>query len=613
MNYYSIFKAAIPAVVLAFVACSSDDDVIEKNPTTQVSGEVMKFSATIESDDISRATMSISGSTWNTSWENTDEINVFNSTGTTAPFSITKIENNVATFEKKAGGASLGDTAPYYAVYANSSNALTPGASGVLTGSIPYTYTSSNISTILVNGNEFKQTYRYLVACSNENNLSFKNVLSFIRIKAQASNDFPFTTIKIVANNQEKIAGNFSVTIGKATAAPTCEAATGASSYIEIAVADMESHEYLIPVIPSSLSKGFTLLFETDFDNATTKKCQRIYQRVMNKKFDFDRLKIHDLGEYTYNGNGTKMSGDILDNVVDLGLPSGTLWCTQNIDGGLTTTTSRGQTIETNTLKLAGLNAVGGYYSWAEIYRKQDYAYKQPWANNNDVGSYSFYSARLASRDEKYQSYKYGMGAADWLASVFDFDKSYSMIEKNFLNSPLKGLLSRYNSSSDYENSNLQWFGTARDYVTILATDDDAAYKMVGNRMCMPTESQFTELVNLTISSETVNSKSVYKISSSLYSDRYITLPPGGYKHMEDEKDNNNVKSGTVACYWTKNRSAEAVDSYKAKSVNISGTAGTVYDAERCQGRLIRAVVMNNAIAPANTYADLKRTSTQRQ
>lgn len=621
MKYSNIIKTAIPAVALALVACSSDEDGVNVgNKTNPVSGEITTFTATIESDEVTRATISGSGSVWNTTWDETDKINVFNSKGTSAPFKITKIENNVATFTKD-DNTSLGDTGPFYAAYSHSTKVLTPSEGGVLTGTIPTIYTGSgdnaNIRDITVSDKGFNTTYRYLVACAdNQDKLEFKNVLSFIRIKAQASTEFPFRTIKIIANNQEKIAGDFSVKVGDANSNPTCTAGDDASSFIKIAVADNDDHEYFIPVIPQTLAKGFTLLFETEGTDA-----QRIYQRIMNTSFKFDRTKVHDLGEYSYNGNGTKMTGQILDNVVDLDLPSGTLWYTVNaFDAAATKEHSKDKS---KTATISRTDPASSFYAWGELLTKSNQYYEitNGWLikryslqkKDNACLNYSWYytyGITQGTDDEEEQdnsamtrkrSYKFGCGSGN-LADLAYPERRYYFISQA-LTGRSTGVLMRYNNYSSYGSSITDWGGGVDDGKTILASDDDIVYQnSAGHRMCMPTSAQFGELCNLTI--EKVSGSNVFKLTSS--NGRFITLPFGGYKHTQGSSSTASAQSDRdtdAACYWTRELAEGNENSYMAKSFVIStNNTASIVEAERCQGRMVRGVVLNSAIAPSQSY-----------
>lgn len=598
------------ALALTFSSCSSDSDVVSdiKTPGTTNTETDLTFTGVIESDDATRITMSNSSGTWSTVWNTTDGIRVFNSSGNIANFVVSAVDDNqVATFTRDANAEneSLGESAPYYAVYSETPLDLTIEFNGVISGSIPSVYTSGDLSGIEVStSGGFNLKYRYMFAVADANNqFAFKNIMSFVRIKVKSTTNFPISMVKIVANNQEKIAGSFSANFNNGSV--NIDKPTTGSSYIEIPVTDNNAHEYLIPIIPQTLSKGFTLLLETPFN--TTNQSQRIYQRVMSGSFTFARNKVLDLGDYTNVTTG------ILEDVVDLGLSDATLWSTKNITGSYIENSQSASKKNLNDVDfVSSVETLGDYYSWAETYTKDDYPYTQPWLNNKVIGSYSFYNGNGPFRNVTYQSYLYGMGACNWLTSTLDYSKSYAMISGN-----LEGLLSRYNSSSDYNSTTLNWFAGVVDNVSILATDDDVAYK-ANNRYVIPTSGQFADLLKSSNTSIAYNgTNKYYTITSKTYTDRFIVLPAGGYKHMTSKSDNNNAKNTTTACYWTKNRSEAATDSYKAVSYVISTSNGTSTgestDADRCQGRLVRAVVMNNAIAPANTYADLKRTPTQRQ
>ena len=86
-------------------------------------------------------------------------------------------------------------------------------------------------------------------------------------------------------------------------------------------------------------------------------------------KFALDDYEDHEdiqgqvNSKVKYKG-GTKEWINLMENVVDLGLPSGNLWCKYNIG--------------VNTNQLSSLtNWVGTYFSWGEITGKDEYSWKE--------------------------------------------------------------------------------------------------------------------------------------------------------------------------------------------------------------------------------------------
>ena len=140
------------------------------------------------------------------------------------------------------------------------------------------------------------------------------------------------------------------------------------------------------------------------------------------------------------NRDYTKEYLDLLrDEVVDLGLPSGTLWCKYNLDVDPNQLTTR-------------KDWYGSYYAWGEL---------EP--NKTNVKGEIYFSSN---------NYKFGEG----------YEK-----------------LTKYCTKSDF--GLLNGFNTFVDNLTELLPEDDAAYqnkKFYNFKFHIPTIDQFEELINYT-------------------------------------------------------------------------------------------------------------------
>ena len=172
--------------------------------------------------------------------------------------------------------------------------------------------------------------------------------------------------------------------------------------------------------------------------------------------FDDEEQVQNIKSKQVQNRDYTKEYLDFLkDELVDLGLPSGTLWCKYNLGVDINNTTSQNQLI-------------GDYYAWGEITPNKLNKL------NNNLYNYSWYTYKFA-RGARNQLTKYLNGNTDFAA------------KKDLHHYTLKpGESIRYN-----------------DNLSQLLQEDDAAYqnKKPNNfnfKFHIPTKEQFEELINYT-------------------------------------------------------------------------------------------------------------------
>ena len=550
----NIYKLALPFCVMLLVACSSDDETAIESSSIPVtpSNNQMSFSAGIEKDNTTRTSTSDNGDdTWSTVWSANESIDIFNvlNNNATGIFSSTADSEgkDVATFTGNQIANQGEGGNKFYALYP-SGTTFTPSDNKM----------GANIPVIQPAYDGVNPAYQFMTACSTTSSLSFKNVCSLVKIQIESSSDLSIGVIKIVSNNGEKIAGDFTATINDNG---TTTIASATSTFVEIrktingdGKAELDNGTYYIAVLPTVLSKGFTLYLEDVTNN-------KVYQRVANATsgYEFKRSEVTDLGSYSSSNYGSK----IISNVVDLGLPSGTLWATKNISEGSREGNNKTTSFVSNTTD------VGGYFAWGEIATKSGI---YVWGNTSE-------------------NYKYGRGA--------------NVSGNNTFNPSIgQGYLSRYNSSTNYQT---RWFNnnttTPPDYVEQLAAEDDVAY-LTDNNFCIPMYNQADELFKNTTRTKS-GSTFVLTGKTNGYTGRTMDLPAAGYKgdYILQTPILGYMHNESNACYWTKERANEAQYSYLANCFDVSSASSVTIGGEfRSEGRLIRPVVLNKAFAPVKTY-----------
>ena len=344
-NYNICIKAALAVFALSLSACSSDDDIADNNSNSQekpVTNKTMTFRATMDdgSGSNSKATRTdFNGN--NTIWAANDKIYILNTAdvdekypaggeftiGEPADGSNYGKEENFSGDKIKANGS---DNDQFYAYYPSSSFDTN---NEVMTGNIPTVQTPTD--------GTYPQTLHYMTAYSTNSTFNFKNVCALLKITLTgngSTNTNPVCRVKVVANptlsamnaqefTYTNIAGGFTATIGSDGTATTTATGTK-NTYVELHAAgdntaktSLGNGTFYMVVLPAQLDNGFTLLLE--------KTDGTIYQRINAKKMAFERNKMYNLQSYDCSGTISGMTE--LTNVVDLDMPSGTLWATKNL------------------------------------------------------------------------------------------------------------------------------------------------------------------------------------------------------------------------------------------------------------------------------------------
>lgn len=370
-NYNYCIKTALAVFAVALSACSSDNDIVDNNSNNQektVSEKKMSFSANMDAGNVTRTDFNSNS----TIWAEGDAIKIVNRATITAPdqseyqwygnFSIVEHTGTPYTKEEVFTGTKIqsnGDgTDSFYAFYPSDCNfGYTDGKDiAQIKGDVKTVQTAINGS--------YDQSLHFMTAHSNNSTFSFKNVCALLKITLTNSN---ISRIKVNANptlqsvngnsfNYTYITGAFIGTVSKTDGTTSGITANGTANevqktYVELRAAGdggsantvIADGTYYMVVLPVAISNGFTLTLETSDGNT-------IYQRVNTKTTAFERNKMYDLGTYDCSGTPTGMTA--LTDVVDLDLPSGTLWATKNINK--------------NGSLVSSIYTVGDYFSWGK-------------------------------------------------------------------------------------------------------------------------------------------------------------------------------------------------------------------------------------------------------
>ena len=382
-NYNICIKTALAVFAVALSACSSDDDIADNNSNSQekpVTNKTMTFRATMDdgSGSNSKATRTdFNGN--NTIWATDDNIYIQNKASVPdetdrpayAKFGIT---DGVGTKEADFSGGPIranmdGTSDQFYAYYPSSSFDTD---NEVMTGNIPTVQTPTN--------GTYPQTLHYMTAYSTNSTFNFKNVCALLKITL--TNNTTISRIKVVANptlsamdaeafTYTSIAGGFTATIGSdgtASVTPTKETETETEeTYVELRATDdngtikgrtsLGNGTFYMVVLPATISKGFTLILEDKDGN--------VYQRINSSVTSFVRNKMYNLGSYDCTSATSLQNSKLTalgNDVVDLDLPSGTIWCKKNVTKSGTLGSS----------KVNGFASAeteyGDYFSWGRTY-----------------------------------------------------------------------------------------------------------------------------------------------------------------------------------------------------------------------------------------------------
>lgn len=547
MNYIKQSIWAFAAIAL--VACSSDDDkdTTESLTPTPESITSTSFSASIEtgnpaSSKATRTTLVTNdGDSPYPVWAANDQLHVYNATTpANALFSMKSTEyvgQRQGVFE---GTITRNTGDKFFALYCST---LTGDGAPTLTASGGSATISATIPSALVNYTAgFHPEYHFMTACTTGNAFKFKNAISLIRIDISNNSyaNFVIRKIHFKAINGENIAGAFTASIGDdgTIGTPTI---TGGSSEITVSNSNgsaLSPGVYYIPVLPSTLSGGFTLTFENTEDGA-------IYERSNTRtNFTIAKSEIIDLGSFTAQACAKEAYVDLdIKNTAGQKL----LWSVENIyDEGFTDEDS--------------------FYSWGETSVKANQT-----KSDTRNATYSWY--RTNTSGEQNRAYKYGYSGS---SNTYTYSS---------------GTLTKYNSSDGktvldleddaaYVKSNGKWkIPSAADFQALI----NAATAINANNHQEITADR--DLVGGP-AEDTNNTK--YKIRNK-NTNHYILFPMRGYKFKESATGNEYLNT-TGGYYWTR----ELATTVQAKFYHLSTngtTVGEIDNIQRCRGFMVRGVM----------------------
>lgn len=338
MRKYNInVKTAIAVFAIVLSACSSDNDIVDNNSNNQekpVTNKTMSFRASMDGETTRTY---FNGNS--TIWSENDAISILNTASvpeesnrdSQADFTISEgVGTKEATFTGGPIKANGNDNDSFYAFYP-ATTLSTSGNAIKASASVPTVQTATDTT--------YNQSLHFMSAYSTNATFNFKNVCSLIKITL--TNNTSVCRVKVVANptltnvydqqfNYTSITGNFDATIGSDGIA-SVTATDAKSTYVELrakgdngtAKTVIGNGTFYMVVLPATISNGFTLLLEKT--NGT------IYQRISTKVTKFERNKMYDLGSFDCSGTPDGMTA-LGNDVVDLDLPSGTLWAKKNLN-----------------------------------------------------------------------------------------------------------------------------------------------------------------------------------------------------------------------------------------------------------------------------------------
>ena len=378
-------------VSLALLAsCSSDNDIEvnneNNNNNANVPAEKLRFSASIEPNVVSRATLNKDDNTLH--WDANDKIAVFSPK-----------ENKIEEFTVESQYA--GQTVAYFS--SDKPSTLTPPDE---TGSFPYYYAFYPAEAVqsLSGGNAttFNRVFAYIPteqkvtegytcdksailmmakATPAEKAFSFLNINSLVKVTITNNDNGKVKYIKLVSNNNSKImtgTGRYNITNEIQS---SIVAGDDTKNYVQLEIpASSGKVDYYLSVHQNTFDAGFTLLLESEFDETT--HSQSIYQRVKTGSTQLAKSTIYDFGDYDVSRL------KFMNNVVDLGLTSGTIWTTRNVD-------STPKFVE-------NWYDYGGYYTWGATAQQSSYGSGDYKLGNNIYTTYQYQGPKDTSTKTYY-------------------------------------------------------------------------------------------------------------------------------------------------------------------------------------------------------------------
>lgn len=618
INQY-ISKGLFALGCLSFAACSSEDESATSNVSPVLSNGKMQVTASMSDDNVTRTSYNNN----NVSWSGSDAIWIYNSNKHNnvvqyGSFTIETLKNekeaiftgNAISYKEKATDGEN----QMYALYPAPTNG---GASTIVTSNGTTTLSTELPAVQTAVDNSFDPKAHIMTAHSTNTTFYFNNLVTLVKVTVGDTGPFNVHAVRLTAN--KPLAGQFTATINADGTTQNVTVSAGSNSVVieknNNGTFTKLKGDYYIAVLPGSLSSGFTIQFED-----LTSGDEKIYQRKVKAGTNSDAGKVIKIGTYstTANTDNCYTIGDgntgfpvsatggtafFTGGIIDLGLPSGTLWATRNLND------THGDNV------FANVGNAGGYYSWGEVFAKGETPiYEGIYADvptvNYTLGDYNGKNnATVAKEDYSWKTYKYGyLYEYNRTFLVFtSYDLIYEMEKDNqswlgwIWRNKYSAYLDKYNTEDDLQslqrrgsglNPERPVYGTKKasaDNLIVLDDVDDAAYLKTNGKFIMPTKN---DAVELSENVSHINSKLTSKVPG--YTTRSITMPLAGSYYWSDNKTQLK-EDGSRARYWTKSLAVEEdqIVSIAAASIDFkqSATSISINDDDRYAGKTIRPIL----------------------
>lgn len=636
INQY-ISKGLFALGCLSFAACSSEDESATSNVSPVLSNGKMQVTASMSDDNVTRTSYNNN----NVSWSGSDAIWIYNSNKHNnvvqyGSFTIETLKNekeaiftgNAISYKEKATDGEN----QMYALYPAPTNG---GASTIVTSNGTTTLSTELPAVQTAVDNSFDPKAHIMTAHSTNTTFYFNNLVTLVKVTVGDTGPFNVHAVRLTAN--KPLAGQFTATINADGTTQNVTVSAGSNSVVieknNNGTFTKLKGDYYIAVLPGSLSEGFTIQFED-----LTSGDEKIYQRKVKAGTSSDAGKVIKIGTYSTATDGYKI-GDVntglpvsatggtaffTGGIIDLGLPSGTLWATRNLND------THGDNV------FAAVGEYGGYYSWGEVFAKGeiptnegiyadvpsvDYTLGEYLSDPNNVitdrpaqgwtpaQTHNANYLNEAKVNYSWKTYKYGyLYEYNRTFLVFtSYDLIYEMEKDNqswlgwIWRNKYSAYLDKYNTEDDLQslqrrgsglNPERPVYGTKKasaDNLIVLDDVDDAAYLKTNGKFIMPTKN---DAVELSENVSHIKSKLTSKVPG--YTTRSITMPLAGSYYWSDNKTQLK-EDGSRARYWTKSLAVEEnqIVSIAAASIdfNQSATSISINDDDRYAGKTIRPIL----------------------
>lgn len=333
------------------------------------------------------------------------------------------------------------------------------------------------------------------VTATSISNMEFRNVVSYLRVKAK----FDCKSITIVSNVPTEYLTGL-VEIGYQDGVPVYKPEKESGNTLALNKVVLKGNiqkgeTYYIAVLPVTLTAGIKIIFETCEKTLTYNSSSTITTLYRNNYHDFTSLLPSSIVD---------IHGDYDVAFVDLGLPSGTLWCNHNLGASHSYDT-------------------GKYYAWGEIAAQGETDTDNQW----NIARYNTPSKMMFT----WETYKYNVNGSN-----IGYDRQGMSKYASYCTKP-------------------------EDQKTQLDPEDDAAQVTECNGV-MPTKDQFEELIAECDWEYTENymDKGVkgFKVSNKSDASKFIFLPFTGF-YQNGMIINENSTHGY---YWSRDVSPDSEGGY---------------------------------------------------